>query len=82
MKDTESDTLMPIIASRGHPDSVVYTDSVRADDQLDITDYHHNRIPRPHFHLFIKECERRFNYGSLGGLLQTLRSYLKHYSRS
>jgi len=114
VKDTKSGTLIPIIACKVQPDSVVYTDSFRAYDQLDITDFHHmrinhsnlfadrenhingienfwnqakchlrryNGIPRQHFHLFIKECEWRFNYGPPGGLLQTLRKWLKPYSK-
>ncbi|MEO6968278.1 MAG: IS1595 family transposase, partial [Rhodanobacteraceae bacterium] len=30
-----------------------------------------------HFHLFLKECEWRFNYGSPGQLLQTLQTWIK-----
>lgn len=115
MKDTKSDTLLPIIAYKVQPDSVVYINRFRAYDQLDITDFHHmrinhaklfadrenhingienfwnqakrhlrryNGIPRQHFHLFMKECEWRFNYGPPSGLLQTLRKWLKPYSRS
>ena len=44
VKDTKPDTLIPIIACKVQPDSVVYTDSFRAYDQLDITDFHHMRI--------------------------------------
>ena len=97
------------------PDSVVYTDSFRAYDQLDVTDFHHmrinhsklfadrenhingienfwnqakrhlrryNGIPRQNFHLFIKECEWRFNYGPPDRLLKTLRAWLKPYVKS
>ena len=44
VKDTKSDTLIPIIACKVQPDSVVYTDGFRAYDQLDVTDFHHMRI--------------------------------------
>ncbi len=37
----------------------------------------YNGIPREHFHLFLKECEWRFNYGSPGQLLQTLKTWIK-----
>ena len=113
VKDTRSDTLIPIIACEVQPDSVVYTDSFRAYDQLDVTDFHHmrinhsklfadrenhingienfwnqakrhlrryNGIPRQNFHLLIKECEWRFNYGPPDQLLKTLRVWLKPYA--
>ena len=44
MPDTRSDTLTPIIAYKVQPDSIVYTDSYRSYDVLDITDFHHMRI--------------------------------------
>ncbi|OGG57076.1 MAG: hypothetical protein A3F84_04575 [Candidatus Handelsmanbacteria bacterium RIFCSPLOWO2_12_FULL_64_10] len=34
-------------------------------------------IPRRHFHLFLKECEWRFNYGSPKQLLKSLKSWIK-----
>ena len=42
--DTKADTLIPIIACKVQPDSIVYTDSYRSYDTLDITDFHHMRI--------------------------------------
>ena len=44
VKDTKANTLIPIIACKVQPDSVVYTDSYRSYDMLDITDFHHFRI--------------------------------------
>ena len=44
VKDTKSDTLIPIIACKVQPDSIVYTDSYRSYDVLDITDFRHFRI--------------------------------------
>lgn len=96
--DTKADTLMPIIRRKIVPDSVVYTDSYRSYNALDVSEFHHHRInhsthfaeqkhnhingienfwnqakrvlrkyngvPKKHFHLFLKECEFRFNYGT------------------
>jgi transposase len=96
--DTKVHTLMPIILNKIVPDSVVYTDSYRSYNALDVSGFHHHRInhsthfaehsfnhingienfwnqakrvlrkyngiPKQHFHLFIKECEFRFNHGS------------------
>lgn len=38
-------------------------------------------IPRRHFHLFLKECEWRFNYGSPRNLQKTLKQWIKAGSR-
>lgn len=115
VNDTKADTLIPIIACKVQPDSIVYTDSYRSYDTLDITDFHHmrinhsklfadkqnhingienfwnqakrhlrkyNGIPRQNFHLYLKECEWRFNYGAADQLLKTLREWLKPYMKS
>ena len=37
----------------------------------------YNGIPRRHFHLFLKECEWRFNYGSPKQLLTNLRYWTR-----
>jgi len=50
--DTRSNTLLPIIANKIAPDSVVYTDSYRSYNALDISDFYHERIN--HSKLFAK----------------------------
>lgn len=42
----------------------------------------YNGIPKKHFHLFLKECEWRFNYGSPKQLLETLRNWINIYNQS
>jgi transposase len=37
----------------------------------------YNGIPRHNFHLFLRECEWRFNYGSPAQLLKTLKGWIK-----
>jgi len=44
VRDTKTDTLMPIISQKVMPDSVVYTDSFRAYNALDVSLWHHHRI--------------------------------------
>ena len=44
IKDTKTDTLMPIIRRKIVPDSVVYTDSYRSYNALDVSEFHHHRI--------------------------------------
>jgi transposase len=104
--DTKRATLMPIIRDRVVPDSIVYTDSYRVYDVLDVSEFRHfridhsdayvaqrhnhingienfwsqakrhlrryNGIPKAHFHLFLKECEWRFNYRPTSRLLRVL----------
>lgn len=110
IQDAKSLTLMGIIRKTIKPDSVVYTDSFRAYDMLDVSEFHHfrinhseefanernhinsienfwnqakrhlrsyNGIPKNHFHLFLKECEWRFNYRPASNLLRTLCEWVK-----
>jgi len=42
--DTKTSTLMPIITDKIAPDSIVYTDSYRSYNALDVTNFHHHRI--------------------------------------
>jgi transposase len=40
----KTETLLPIIQERVEPDSIVYTDTFRFYDALDVSDFHHSRI--------------------------------------
>jgi transposase len=95
------ETLFPIIQEKIRPHSIVYTDSFKAYDILDISEFYHyrinhselfadkhnhingienfwnqskrhlrryNGIQKEHFHLFLKECEWRFNYRPVANL--------------
>ena len=42
--NARTETLLPIIQEKVEPDSIVYTDTFRAYNALDITDFHHRRI--------------------------------------
>ena len=44
VENTKAATLMPVIANKIKPDSVVYTDTYRSYDALDVTEFHHYRI--------------------------------------
>jgi transposase len=37
----------------------------------------YNGVPRQHFHLFLKECEWRFNYGPPKQLMRILKSWIR-----
>lgn len=112
VQDTTSKTLIPLIEERVRPDSIVYSDSYRSYDILDVSDFKHyrinhsklfahktnhingienfwnqakrhlrkyNGIPKPHFELFLKECEWRFNYRPVDRQKSALRKWLVPY---
>ena len=51
--NAKSDTLMPIIRRKIKPDSIVYTDTFRSYNVLDVSEFKHYRIN--HSHLFAKQ---------------------------
>ena len=50
--DARTETLMPIIEEQVEPDSIVYTDTFKAYNALDVSCFHHHRIN--HNRLFAK----------------------------
>jgi transposase len=48
--NARTETLLPIIEERVTPDSIVYTDTVKVYNALDVTEFHHMRIN--HYKLF------------------------------
>ena len=44
VKDTRTETLLPLITRKIATDSVVYTDYYRSYNALDVSDFHHHRI--------------------------------------
>lgn len=44
VKDTKTNTLMPIIVGKIKPDSIVYTDSYKSYNAVDVSDFKHFRI--------------------------------------
>jgi transposase len=113
--DAKSLTLMGIMRERIRPDSIVYTDSFKSYDVLDVSEFHHHRInhselfadahnhingienfwnqakrhmrryngiPKNHFHLFLKECEWRFNCRPASNLLTPCKNGPKYKNQS
>ncbi len=76
VKDTKTDTLMPIIASKIKPDSIVYTDSYKSYNALDVSDFKHFRINHS------KEFAKDHNH--VGGIenfwSQAKHKYHRHYN--
>lgn len=108
--NAKAQTLLPIIRGKVQPDSIVYTDTFRSYNALDVSEFKHyrinhsegfadqqqpingienfwnqakrhlrkfNGIPRAHFHLFLKECEWRFNNGDPKRQLSQLKQWVK-----
>ncbi|WP_367112065.1 IS1595 family transposase [uncultured Psychrobacter sp.] len=107
--NAKADTLIPIIREKVKPDSIVYPDSFKSYNALDVSEFKHfrvnhskeftcgknnhingienfwnqskrtlrkyNGIDKKNFHLFLKECEFRFNYGSPSNQLKILRKW-------
>jgi transposase len=44
ISNAKTETLLPIIAEKVTPDSIVYTDYFRSYNALDVSDFHHRRI--------------------------------------
>ena len=42
--DARTETLLPIIEEKVRPDSIVYTDTFRSYNALDVSEFHHHRI--------------------------------------
>jgi transposase len=53
IEDAKAQTLLGIIRDRIQPDSIVYTDSFRSYDVLDVSEFHHVRIN--HSETFVEE---------------------------
>ena len=48
--NAKTETLLPIIKEKVQPDSVVYTDTYRSYNALDVSDFHHRRINHSTLH--------------------------------
>ena len=110
ISNARADTLIPIIREKVKPDSIVYTDSFRGYNALDVSEFTHyrinhskefaqdrnhingienfwsqakrhmrkyNGIPKDNFHLFLKECEWRFNHSDPKRQLYQLKQWVR-----
>ncbi len=57
--DAKASTLIPIIREKVTPDSIVYTDSFRAYDVLDVSEFHHRRVN--HSKVFVSKRGHHIN---------------------
>jgi len=108
--NAKSDNLLPIIGQKVKSDSIVYTDTFRNYNALDVSEFKHyrikhsklfakkhnhingienfldkakrhmrkfNGIPKDHFHLFLEECEWRFNNSDSKVRLKQLNQWVR-----
>ena len=89
------EALLPITEDHVEPDSVVYTDTFRSCNALDVSDFHHRRINHSrlfadkqrhingieNFYWYLKECEWRFNGGDHKQLIKQLTYWYKTIKR-
>jgi len=73
--DASSQTLIPIITNKIRPDSVVYTDSWRAYDAIDVTQFHHFRIN--HSELF---ADKRNHINGIENFWNQAKRWLRKYN--
>ena len=73
--NARSETLIPTIMSKIRADSIVYTDSVRAHDVLDVSDFHHVHIN--HSKLF---AEDRNHINGIESFWNQAKRHLRRYN--
>ena len=73
--NARAETLIPIIKSKIRADSIVYTDSFRAYDVLDVSDFHHVRIN--HSKLF---AEDRNHINGIENFWNQAKRHLRRYN--
>ena len=72
--NAKTETLLPIIKEKVQPDSVVYTDSFKANNALDVSDFHHRRIN--HSTLF---AEERSHINGIGNFWNQAKRHLRRF---
>ena len=73
--DTKSNTLMPIIAGKIAPDSIVYTDNYRGYNALNVSNFYHKRIN--HSKLFAKN---KNHINGMGNFWNQSKKVLRKYN--
>ena len=73
--DASRDSLIPLIKQKVRPDSIVYTDSWRAYDVLDVSEFHHYRIN--HSELF---SDKRNHINGIENFWNQAKRHLRKYN--
>ena len=73
--NAKTETLLPIIEEKVRPDSIVYTDTFRAYNALDVSDFHHMRIN--HSELF---ADRQNHINGIGNFWNQTKRHLRKFN--
>lgn len=76
--DASSSTLIPIIERKVIPDSVVYSDSWKAYDALDVSAFHHERVN--HSETFVDGKERKNHINGMENFWSQAKRHLRKYN--
>jgi transposase len=76
--DASSDTLIPIIERKVLPDSIVYSDSWKAYNALDVSDFHHQRIN--HSIEYVDGGNRRNHINGIENFWNQAKRHLRKYN--
>lgn len=76
--DASSDTLLPIIKRKVWPDSIVYSDSWKAYNALDINGFHHHRIN--HSETYVDGENRKNHINGIENFWNQAKRHLRKYN--
>lgn len=76
--DASSDTLIPIIERKVLPDSIVYSDSWKAYNALDVSDFHHHRVN--HSQTYVDEENRANHINGIENFWNQAKRHLRKYN--
>ena len=78
VEDTKTKTLLPVIKRKVVPDSIVYTDSHRSYNALDVSDFHHRRVN--HSETYVDEKNRRNHINGIENFWNQAKRVLRKYN--
>jgi transposase len=76
--DASANTLMPIIERKVVPDSIVYSDSWRAYNALDVSAFHHHRVN--HAETYVDPANRRNHVNGIENFWSQAKRHLRKYN--
>jgi transposase len=73
--NAKTETILPIIEEKVNPESIIYTDTFKAYDALDVSDFHHMRIN--HSELF---ADRRNHINGIENFWNQAKRHLRKFN--
>lgn len=78
VRDTKTQTLMPIIKGKIQPDSIVYTDNYRSYYALDVSEFHHLRIN--HYKEFVDTKNKRNHINGIENFWSQAKRHMRKFN--